>query len=442
MSRIALLLLVLATACGDDAGPESGDTSRGSETAASKPFSIPSAKHTPDPVALPEESPKPAPVWAAPSASASGRPSALLLGIDGADWDVMDPLIESGYLPNLARLVGEGARADLDCAPAMPETACFCPPVWVSIVSGVPYTRHQIPTIHHESSDRRAAALWEVLHAHGGSSTLVSFRNTWPPEESARYVLTEYGLDWAASEMYERVPREKPELRMLIPQTRVKPEDLFEQLGLPETPEGAKPTVWKSVGRDRVAMQALLRLAPRERTDLTVVLIHSPDKAQHLGWRAVQPTPGAAVDRTAVLRQAKAWRGPVSSKGGLPGTNVVSQYLETDVWLGELLARVAYDYILIASDHGMARNPGKGLPGAHGLDLPEAHQGVFVFWGPGVRGGASLEDVDIFDVAPTLAHALALPVAEDQPGRVLGFTDAWRAAHPIQRVPSWEALRQ
>ncbi len=254
-------------------------------------------------------------------------------------------------------------------------------------------------------------------------------------------MFTEYGLDWAVSEMYERLPREKPALRMLIPQTRTKPEDLFEELGLPEALEDAKPPVWKSVGRDRVAMLALLRLAPRERTDLTVVLIHSPDKAQHLGWRAVQATPGADFDRAALLRQAKAWQGPVLSKRGLPGTNVASQYLETDAWLGELLARVAYDYILVASDHGMARNPGEGMAGGHGPDLPEAHQGVFVLWGPGVRRGVSLEDVDVFDVAPTLAHALALPVAEDQPGRVLGFTDTWRAAHPIQRVPSWEALR-
>ena len=158
MSRIALLLLVLVMACGDDAGPEFADASRRAETAASEPLPIPAAKHTPDPVAPGAESPKPDPVWAARSASASGRPSALLLGIDGADWDVMDPLIEAGYLPNLARLVEQGARADLDCAPAMPETACFCPPVWVSIVSGVPYARHQISTLNHESGDRMAAA--------------------------------------------------------------------------------------------------------------------------------------------------------------------------------------------------------------------------------------------------------------------------------------------
>jgi hypothetical protein len=229
---------------------------------------------------------EPAPEWAPPVASGSGRPAVLLLGIDGAEWDVLDVLFEAGYLPNLGRIAREGSRGELACAPAMPETACFCPPVWVSIATGVPYERHSVSTLHHEVGDRTATTLWEVLHAQGGSSTLASFRNTWPPEESARFVLTEYGLDWAAGQIYDRLPLEKPLLREMLAHQRFKPDDLLEQLGMLPY-ELTREPAWKSVARDRVSGEALVRLAQRDRTDLTEMLIHGPDKAQHLGWGEV-----------------------------------------------------------------------------------------------------------------------------------------------------------
>lgn len=407
----------------------------------------PSTEPEPDPDPEPEPAAEPAtplglapaPAWAEPAQEGS-RPSVLLLGIDGADWKVMDPLFDAGYLPNLARLVREGARADLDCAPAMPETACFCPPVWVSIATGVPQSQHGVSTIHHEAGARGAPAVWDVLHAAGGTTTLAAFRNTWPPEESARYVLTEYGLDWSANELYERLPPERPLLRMAMPHQRFKPETLLEDLGLVPF-EGERTGAWKMVARDRVTMRALSRLVPKDRTDLTAVILHSPDKAEHLGWDSVQKTPGGPFDTDSLLAQARGWKGPVVAHDRFPGTNLASQYLEIDAWLGSLLADVAWDHIVVASDHGMARNPGPGLPGHHGVESPDGHQGVLVLWGEGVRPGVRLEDVDVFDVAPTLAWLLGLPVAEDLPGEVLvgAFEEGWRAQHPVATVASWES---
>ena len=37
----------------------------------------------------------------------------FLLGLDGADWDMMEPLIQEGLMPNLARLRDEGASGSL-----------------------------------------------------------------------------------------------------------------------------------------------------------------------------------------------------------------------------------------------------------------------------------------------------------------------------------------
>src|SRR2546423_11617053 len=38
----------------------------------------------------------------------------LVIGLDGASFNVLDPLIEKGFLPNLAKLIEGGARADLE----------------------------------------------------------------------------------------------------------------------------------------------------------------------------------------------------------------------------------------------------------------------------------------------------------------------------------------
>ena len=366
-----------------------------------------------------------------------GRPSVLVLGLDGAGWNVLDPLIEAGYLPQLGRLVAASARADLDCVPAHRNTACFCPPVWISIATGVPYERHHVVFVTDTVQERRAKTVWDVLHAHGGTSTAIAWRNTWPPEEALDYVLTEEGLDWAAELRFLRFPPDRT-LRMDRAESRAKPQDLFESLGLaPYT--GERPNVNAMEARDRVSMAGLLALAQRDRSDLTLILLHAPDKIAHLRWDTVQFAPNSRFDAAALLAQAQAWR---AAPAGARPTNVASPYLEIDAWLGELFAKVHYDYVMIASDHAMTRgNDPRELPGQHGPNNPAAHKGVFALSGPGVRAGARLTDVDVFDPAPTLAWLLGLPVAEDLPGRVLldGFEAEFAAKHPVASVASWEA---
>jgi len=61
----------------------------------------------------------------------SDDPKVVFIGIDGAAWEFIDPLIESGVLPNLRRLVEGGARARLRSIP------CFVsPPAWASMLTG------------------------------------------------------------------------------------------------------------------------------------------------------------------------------------------------------------------------------------------------------------------------------------------------------------------
>lgn len=393
---------------------------------------------------------------------ASG-PRVLVLGLDGGDWDVIDPLVASGQLPTLAALLAESARADLDCEPARPDFACYCPPVWTSIVTGQPFVRHHIASTTDPSSRRGVPAIWTWNARHGGLSTLVSMRGTWPPEEDGGFVVTEPGLDVAAGEIYDRWYAAPAHPGLAQPETYTSPPGLLYLLGmLPHF--GARPPAWQMFARDRVAMEALSRLermqwtayrtalkhAGRDRdadptplaagrSNLVLITIHSIDRAEHLGWDRVQPEVHGAVDPARVVALGERWQGPVFDPPPWGWGTVASQYLEADAWLGALRAASHYDAILVVSDHGMGRNTVDGAPGHHGTNVPDSHQGVFALVGPGVRAGADLGVASVLDVAPTLAYVLGLPVATDLPGHLLleAFTPDWVGSHPPQWVPSW-----
>ncbi len=65
--------------------------------------------------------------------------------------------------------------------------------------------------------------------------------------------------------------------------------------------------------------------------------------------------------------------------------------------------------------------------------------GVLIAAGPDIAQSAELENPYILDIAPTLLHALSLPVADDMTGRVMRelFTGDL-ATREVVRIPSWE----
>jgi predicted AlkP superfamily phosphohydrolase/phosphomutase len=376
------------------------------------------------------------------------KPHVLVVGLDGANWTVLDPLIDAGHLPNIGRLVRDGARGSLWCAPANPTFACFCPPVWTSIATGVPSQQHRVNSIYTPSSERRVKAIWNVLDERGGITTSVSYRATWPPEPGMDFVFTEPGLDAAGEELFEawglleHPGRDEPD-------TLFQPPGILEALGvLPGS--GERPPSWAIYGRDRAAMESMLQLAaarmdedPWEReTELTMMIIHGPDKVAHVSWGLFQPAMYGPFDDALLVAGAAGWTGPVLEPGPFGFGSMASPYLEVDEWLGRLLAIRAYDYVVFVSDHGMTKNQGPGLSGAHNRAAIEGHYGIFSIHGPGIRSDAWLGTVSVLDVTPTLAYLLDLPVALDLPGRVLSeaLTAEQRERRPAygKTVPTWE----
>ena len=371
------------------------------------------------------------------------KPRVLVVGLDGASWKILDPLMDGGYVPTIDFLVSNGVKADLDCEPALPSASCFCPPVWQSIVTGQPALVHGVFNFPTLSYDRKSPTLWDLNREYGGRSTILSLHNIWPPDPTADVVLTEEGSEIFGGILFQMSP-----MRFVRgvnqPTTWTRPVDLFDQLGLNEEPQGGH--AWFSMAKDRVSMEMLDRLALRKRDERWVtrtpefdmVLLHSTDRSMHMTWPSIQPQPGDPIDVAALHGIADQWSGPVSVPPPFQWGTVASQFIEMDRRLGELLDTITYDYVVLLSDHGMASGQGP-FPGNH--QSPDAFSGIFAIYGPGViRSGVSLPEISVLDVAPTLAYLLGIPIADDLPGRFVAeaIDPSALLVAPPKRIDSWD----
>jgi predicted AlkP superfamily phosphohydrolase/phosphomutase len=111
----------------------------------------------------------------------------LVIGLDGASFNVLDPLIEKGHLQNLAALIAGGARADLETT-FPPITAV----AWSSFMTGKNPGKHGIfefVRLDHASkrelavnaSFRQGRAIWDLLSDAGERVVVHNFPCTYPP---------------------------------------------------------------------------------------------------------------------------------------------------------------------------------------------------------------------------------------------------------------------
>lgn len=113
----------------------------------------------------------------------------LVIGLDGASFNVLDPLIEKGYLPHIAKLIAGGSRADLETT-FPPITAV----AWSSFMTGKNPGKHGIFEFvrrdHHSNRElavnasfRQGSAIWDLLSDAGKRVIVHNFPCTYPPRE-------------------------------------------------------------------------------------------------------------------------------------------------------------------------------------------------------------------------------------------------------------------
>ncbi|MGH9457443.1 MAG: alkaline phosphatase family protein, partial [Thermoanaerobaculia bacterium] len=136
---------------------------------------------------IPEDLLSTAPIPAI-EAAAVDHPPVILLALDGADWEYLDHLIESGAMPNLARLAREGARGV-----AQTEHPALSPILWTTMMTGVSPLEHGIldftrfhPTSRTKepitSDERKVPAVWNMLTDAGKEVAVFGIWATYPAE--------------------------------------------------------------------------------------------------------------------------------------------------------------------------------------------------------------------------------------------------------------------
>lgn len=378
-----------------------------------------------------------------PGEAIAGR-RILLVGLDGADWEIIDPLIDAGRMPNLARLVREGARARLKTIPP-----ALSPIVWTTIATGVGPERHgivdflatsattgeQIPVT---SNMRQVKALWNILSERGLTSGIIAWWATWPAEAVRGFLVSDrvayqlFGFHAGAEGLRHLAYPEA--LALTIRPRIVRPASISEE----EVARFIDPGSRAAPGYDDLVMRLKTTLAS-SRTyldlgmdllsaydpDLKAIYFEGTDTVAHNFMRYRPPAlPGVGPAQLAAY-------------GG-----VVDRYYEyQDAVLGRILELAdERTIVIVCSDHGFRNGSNRPAsdPRIETGGAADWHRkfGILIVAGPGVRRGASLEDISVIDVAPTVLWLMGLPVGEDMPGRVL--SEVMMRPHPIETVPTWE----
>jgi len=126
------------------------------------------------------------------------RKKVFVLGIDGATFDVIHPLIRRGELPNLKKIMESGVHGHLEST--IPANSA---PAWTSFVTGMNPGNHGI--FHFKSlgyqtqsylmnrHSRTSKAVWNILSDHGKKVGVVNVPMTFPPETVNGFLVS--GMD-------------------------------------------------------------------------------------------------------------------------------------------------------------------------------------------------------------------------------------------------------
>ena len=108
--------------------------------------------------------------------SAHSAPRVVLIGVDGATWNVIDPLIAEGKLPHLQALMARGAHANLETVEPVNS-----PTVWTSMATGQPPEVTGIASFVVDERDIQVPRVFEWLAHQGLRVGAYQYLVTWPP---------------------------------------------------------------------------------------------------------------------------------------------------------------------------------------------------------------------------------------------------------------------
>jgi tetratricopeptide (TPR) repeat protein len=379
--------------------------------------------------------------------AALSRPASpvIFVGLDGADWQLLDRYMADGAMPNLSALVREGAGGALETIHPP-----LSPLVWTTMVTGrapldhgiLDFTRFHPVSGSKEpitSDERREPAVWNMATWAGRRVAVFGLWATYPAEPVNGMLVSDRLFSFLYSEEApppaavfpsDREPWARgalaraeaevglAELRAYLPW--LTEAEYAERSGARDPYAHPVSALRRILVETRVydglAREAIARDAP----DLSVVYLQGTDSIGHVFAPFVAP------------RQPEVSREDFDRYQGVPEL----YFRAVDALLGEYrrLAERSGAVLMLASDHGFLW--GEGRPTrlssfAHGTAAKwHRSEGIYLVWGPGIGpapGHAARGSVD--QVCPTLLALLGLPGGIGMPAPLAPV-----AAPPQQRI--------
>lgn len=366
----------------------------------------------------------------APGVSRS-RPRVAIVGVDGCDWEKLQPLLDAGELPTFRRLIENGASGTL-----LSIEPLISPKIWTSIATGKVADKHGIRNFVNErnvpvnATMRRATPVWDIVSSRGGVVGVTGWYVTWPANEVRGFLVSDrlHSLLRGPVQMLETAQGRPTNERLEsfgdfdfdAGYKRYEPgEKRYQQNRIVD-----EPLRWGYL-RDTIYGAVADALLPRYRPDLSAVYYRGVDFVQHFFWKYSDPDPYQDVT-------------PVDIEAY--GEVIDNYYRYQDDLLAKLLDALGEDVnVIVVSDHGFTRrlDIDPSLPQLTGMhDV----RGVVIASGPAFRRGATIENATILDIAPTALAVMGHPVAADMDGRPLTdiITEEHLEACPIMSVPTYE----
>ncbi|RLA58131.1 MAG: hypothetical protein DRR04_11680 [Gammaproteobacteria bacterium] len=361
------------------------------------------------------------------------RDRVLLVGIDGATFRVINPLMAAGRLPNLKSIARQGVVSPLRSAAPL-----VSPRIWTTMATGKVPLKHGI---HHWirpgddggtqlnlGTDRLVPALWNITSAHGLTNGVVNWLNTYPPEKVRGVMVSDFAIA-GAREDRERLFAGNREAKGHVDEDVAYPGNwsaILDQLTSEEkllvdhvNPFGNNTTLPKwlkqdipahSFRDDDLVTRIALEVEERVRPDVLLVYLSGIDKVSHNTWGALEPSEKYPPH----IRFTDDERAATVAA-------LESYYVYTDKLIGKLLERYGpNDLVMVVSDHGFeAQLLVQWLTGGH--EGPKAIDGVLFARGSNIPHQRATSRPGIADITPTILAWLGIPVGADMDGRIADF---------------------
>jgi len=265
----------------------------------------------------------------------------LIIGLDAATFDLIDPWIAEGALPNLSRLVTHGTRGRLQSVPNLNSI-----PAWASFMTGVNPAKHGLLWFYERrpdsyayrylnGSDLQAPPFWDILSSQGRRVSVINVPMTYPARPLNGLMIA--GLDAPSEESqgFTFPPGLYREIREKVGRY------LIDTNILGYARRGRYDQALKAT-QEVIAVRAATAsyLMDRYPWDLFVVVFTALDRVQHTFWHFMDPKhPDYDPGKT------------------MYGEAIRQCYAQLDAVVGDLVTQAGPDVnVILVSDHGFGSN--------------------------------------------------------------------------------------